>query len=292
MVHIALVGNCQASALSAVLKHSTAIDCRHVLDVNGRGSKYVADVVFKIYNKTGIDHLLSQPMSDEFDDVSSKRLKAHYQSRFANYTNIYFSGLHPDLTYFGGFGQRVTSPLGDYHSRIILACFFQGRSVRECLAAFNGGVYEKLGYFLQFEHSLAELARRDEGSQIKFAAHFAEMTRTTLTMLSVNHPTLETMVEFARVMEAHLTDRSSVLTPSVSSYPLATGPIWPLYPELREQHRLPYETTFDFHPAEGMGPPLCLEDFVLASYESYEKQGLDALVEIGAAKSFADLPVS
>ena len=121
------------------------------------------DVVFKIYNKTGIDHLLSQPMSDEFDDVSSKRLKAHYQSRFANYTNIYFSGLHPDLTYFGGFGQRVTSPLGDYHSRIILACFFQGRSVRECLAAFNGGVYEKLGYFLQFEHSLAELARRGRG---------------------------------------------------------------------------------------------------------------------------------
>lgn len=288
--NISLIGNCQASALAAVLRRSKHIKCSNLVDVNLMGSQSYAGEVFSLY---GCDnHVLSQSMSDEFNEVSWTKLTEKFREKLIGYTNIYFSGLHPDLTYFGKRGLRVVGPLGDYHSRIVLAGFLQGRSPDECRAAFGCKTYDSLGYFSHFVDSAAELKRRDETNQIKFSSHFVELTQSFLTMLSVNHPALITIVELARMMEAFFSDKCSVLTASVCSYPLATGPVWPLYPEIREHNQLPYETAFLFYPQEGAGPALTLEEFVLASYASYEKQGRDVLASVDSNNYYADLPIN
>lgn len=291
LIRIALIGNCQVSALASVLRRSCSVDCRLVLDVNGRGDARFADHVLALHSKSDIDIALSQPISAEFDDISSMRLRNHFQSSFMGMTNIYFDGLHPDLSYFGSFGSRVASPLGDYHSKIALASYVQGMSIEHCLSRFSGKIYEKLGYLSRFELSAAELIARDEANELKFAAEFIQITKHVPTMLSVNHPTLQTTVALARLIEERIGGRPSSLSPEVCESPLPGSPVWPIYPEIAEHLRLPYETPFYFYPFTVSGRPLNLEDFVRASYSLYEQHGRERLTAGGAADPFLDLDI-
>jgi hypothetical protein len=62
-----------------------------------------------------------------------------------------FWGQHPDS--FDPLGPQIPSVLKDCHlqSRITLTAFIMGKPWKEAMAAFNGEVYERLGYFAAYE---------------------------------------------------------------------------------------------------------------------------------------------
>lgn len=269
---LTIVGNCNAPVLANCLRAGSNAWVRWVADVTGRGSP-AFDAALAAMEDGLAGDVISVPFGADHPDLFTSRLRALSPGRFHLMTNIHFTGLHPDITYFGAFGQRVHSPAGEYNSRIVLLCFLQGMSERDCLARFNARTYETLGYFRAWEESAEELRRRDQAMDITFSDAFLEITRQELTLYSMNHPTSVAIASQAeRIAEA--LGLGGRFAPDAFHNPLAEQVRWPIYPEIREAHRLRYETGFRF------GPPLHdlgLEEFVHASYRLYEAHGREAM---------------
>ena len=99
--------------------------------MNAEGSDAYNHSFHKAAHLDLVDFCFSQPLSDNFGDIRSERLRKKYGSRFRQYTNLYFTGYHPDLTYYGDRGVRLQSAMGDYNSRIALISYLQGVSIDE-----------------------------------------------------------------------------------------------------------------------------------------------------------------
>jgi hypothetical protein len=280
---LTIVGNCNAPVLANCLRSGSNAWVRWVADVNERGTpRYAAAVAALHASQAG--HVISVPFGGDFPDLVSTRLRELYRDRFFLMTNIHFTGLHPDITYFGFFQDRVHSVLGEYNSRIVLLSYLQGLDERDCLRRFNGATYEKLGYFRTWEESAEELRRREQGMDITFADEFLEMTRHALTLHSMNHPTSIAFVSQADCIARHLGLAARFL-PDAFPNPLDRQVRWPVYPEIREAHRLPYETRFRFGVENGE-PNFSLEEFVIGSYRRYEALGREAMMRVAETYKF------
>jgi hypothetical protein len=234
-----------------------------------------------IKNRENIHVVLSQPMSDDFGDISSSTLQKIYGDSFFSFTNIYFHGLHPDLTYYGSFRRRIQSPLGDYHSKLTVMSFVKQKTVEQCLAMFRSNIYEKMGYLDLFKSSSDELIKRDESNGIKFANSFLSMTKHNLTLLSVNHPTSSVIAALATLISSRMSGTDEILLPEFFSNGLCGSTIWPIYPEVAEYLRLSYSTPFLFYPnVDTKQRPYQLREFVEESYRLYSEVGLDGMLEI------------
>ena len=273
---IALLGNCVAPVLAACLRNSCAAWTRWVADVNHEGSPPYEAAVAAI-NAGLADIVISVPFGEFYPALSSSRLKGLYGDKFLTVTSIHFTGLHPDLTYFGSFRRRFHSPLGDYHSRIALLCYLNGIGQQDCLARFNATTYKRQGYFDAFEASATELRRRDAAVDIRFAETFVEATRHVQTLYSVNHPTSTAIVALAGCIADHLGVAGRFAADRFSNA-LSDGARWPIYPEVREANRLPYETEFLFRGGTH-APAYTLEEFVAGSYRAYEAYGRQVLLD-------------
>lgn len=167
MLNIAILGNCQSTSLYHYFERSPFINVTALLDINCQDTHEFEVAKQKVLVERNLDFVISQPLSQNFGELASDNLRKIYQDRFLGLTNIFFTGLHPDLSYFGSFGTRVESPLSDYHSKLALLAFAKQLSVEECLALYNHDIYEKMGYFQAFHNSKDELLKRDEGNEIR-----------------------------------------------------------------------------------------------------------------------------
>lgn len=255
-----------------------------MVDVNDLGSDYTKWCIEQIKNKNDVDVVLSQPLSDEFGDISSSFISSIYDKNYIKMTNIYFLGLHPDISYYGAFNMRVPSPMGDYHSKIALTCFLKGYSADECLKRFSASSYERMGYFSIYQSSMRELENRDESNGIKFAQDFGFITRNQLSLLAVNHPTSIVFAEFAGKILTTLTGKTSRVDPNMFINQLSGSAIWPVYPEIAEANHLPYRTEMLFYGhSAGEGRSWTLEEFVRESYDLYSRTGFDNMMSISLA---------
>jgi hypothetical protein len=210
--------------------------------------------------------------------------------RVINFTNIYFTGLHPDATYIGGMGKRFLSPLGDYHSRITYLAYSKGLTIEECIQKFSSETYEKLGYYSQWDSSSIELINRDTKNDVKFAEEFLEITSNNLSLLTFNHPTSlvfnklgNKLLNFIGLKEISL---------PIESQPnfLATNAFWPVYNNLNLSNRINYNTSFHFKSADSFGKKIySLEQFVSTSYYLHGNCGLEHTVKPYFYESQKDL---
>lgn len=291
-MRIALVGNCQTSALRGIFDRSTDIEVVAVADVNFRGSPAFEQDVRTIATGGDFDFVLSQPMGDDFGGISSTALKKTYGSRFKQFTNVYFSGLHPDLSYFGSFGQRIASPLGDYHSKVALMCYAKGIAPDQCVRMFTQKTYEALHYFHLYENSSNEMLKRDENNDIRFASTFLESTKHRMLLHTVNHPSSACMVMLARMLAEHLGANGTQFAHDIYANPLVESQIWPIYPEVGSAHGLTYGTSMYFYPAIHTGQrPMDVEHFVHRSYAMYDSIGRDTFMNEALARELSNIPV-
>ena len=284
MIRLALIGNCQAPNLRNALVRGGDVEVKYVVDVNDLSSVHTRWCVEKILHRSGIDFVLSQPIGDDFGALSSSNLSQMYGNRFLKITNFYFTGLHPDISYYGSFNMSVPSPLGDYHSKIALTCFLKGYDFAECLKSYRAEIYERMGYIESYRSSLLELERRDASNDLCFAEEFGRITRRQLSVLAVNHPTSVVFAEFAgKILEA-LTGKRAHIHPDIFINQLSGSVIWPVYPEIGAAHGLPYRTDMLFHgPANEPYRALDLASFVRDSYALYARLGLENMMSIPLA---------
>jgi hypothetical protein len=195
--------------------------------------------------------------------------------RVVSFTNIYFTGLHPDMTYFGGMGRRISSPLGDYHSKICLLAFKKGLSIDQCEKLFNDSMYHQLDFFTEWTESETELRRRDQHLDIKFADNFLEMSRLESTLYTFNHPLGIVFNKFLEKIYKHLGLNSSQFPDSYFYNNLANNAWWPVYPEINEFHKLKNKMPVNFKAPDHLSRKFYnLREFISGSYRLYTEQNV------------------
>jgi hypothetical protein len=226
---------------------------------------------FRILAESHDVTILSFLLGDRFGEYETIRLKKT-TPRLFTVTNLYFTGLHPDITYVGGQGRRLQSPLGDYHSKIILHSFVTSRSKRDCLERFAGKVYEKLGMFDEFEKSKNELIGRDVGIDFPFGKIFLEMVTKHPSLYTVNHPTAFVFQEYIIYLAGLLGLRAHRMPLEILPNYLADTAWWPVYNEIGEYHSVQYSMPMVFKQAENLGGKFIdLEEFIDRSYLDYAR---------------------
>lgn len=290
MTSVLIVANCHSMSLS----RSLALTGRNLevsfIDLNflsrahevaqiERLSDGPPDLVFTLHTKP------------RFGKVATGELRALLGERVRTFTNIHFNGLHPDIIYVGSPSHRKLSPLGAYHSGIILYCYLQGYSEADCRAMFNGQTYERLGYYDAFDAAKVRLLAREDSCDIKFAEQFLSMLKSELCLYTVNHPTgavfhrlTEQLCEAASIEFIDYSDRLSIND-------LSNNYIWPVYNEIAEANRLSYRVPQFFVNHQSFSSrSLSLEEMIAGSFQVYARMNkvhlLGEAVEFSSFKEY------
>ena len=186
-MNIVIIANCQVQPLAYLLEMHPDIQSVIQIPLHLKGPEHYNNPIKIIEESEKRFTVLQFPESiDGMGFTESAKAKF---DRVVNFTNIYFTGLHPDATYIGGMGKRFLSPVGDYHSRITYLAYSKGLTIEACIQKFSSETYDKLGYYGQWDSSSIELINRDAKNDVKFAEEFLEITSKNLTLLTFNHPT-------------------------------------------------------------------------------------------------------
>lgn len=145
-----------------------------------------------------------------------------------------FGGYHPDCCYVRADGNLITEGLtGPYQSMIVLAAYKEGLGVGDTARLFTDSLYRQAGYYLQWD------AQRDALVD-QYAAHgfdvrplFRSASRGKAMMHTPDHPTIEVLMDIARVVLASLDRPVHAVVPPPTDNLAVTS--WPVYPEVGEQ---------------------------------------------------------
>jgi hypothetical protein len=265
---VGLAGNCQVPVIAAYLRKAGVLALA-VADINERELPQF-DLGTEELLRGDLDVVLSQPVFS-FEEVATERLRQLYGERLVTFTNVSFTGLHPDMQ--GGSGLRgvgLVTPLGEWHSGIVVGCYLRGMRVQDCIRQFNSRTYERLGYFEAFARASEELVARDAGLTVRFAEEFLGMIYEGPALLTGNHPTSAVMARLATRIAVAVNLGTTRFDPGCVPNPFLRQIAFPIYPEIAEHLRLPYRTPFTWHtPEELGGHDISLEELVLGSYKAY-----------------------
>lgn len=271
-MNILVIANCHLQPICEGLKSHPQVNNVLYIPIHLRNTSHFIQAIENINNSNldGFTILQFEGMLEqiEFGDIIRKRANKIY-----SFTNIYFSGLHPDLTYIGGRGKRILSPLGDYHSKLCFISYLKGLTVSECAALFGETTYEKLDYFNEWKVSSDELLSRDSSLDVKFADEFLNLVKLEPSLYTVNHPMGSVFSRLLNLIFLKLDIEAIEFPPQYYPNFLATNAWWPVYPEIASYHRISYSTPLLFRAADGMGSKLYgLNEFIALSYKSYFDQ--------------------
>ncbi len=290
---IGILANCQGETLASNLKKLPGVESVFHLPIHlvhlDSFSKLKKKFDELVKDETAI--VLTQIINGTmFKEYITKNLLRNAKAKVLTISNLYFSGLHPDITYIGSIGRRLLSPLTHYHSKIILKCFFEGKSVKECFTSFNAKTYEKMDYFKEFELSMNEFKRKDKEVDIPIYNKFNDLVRTTPTMYTVNHHTPYIYQEYTALVAKKLGLEYFNIPIHYSENLFASNAWWPIYPEIAKYHNISYEMPLMFKPPNDFngGKFLSLETFIEQSYIMYEKD-IDALRKTFAVQNLVKL---
>ena len=213
----------------------------------------------------------TQPISDRFGELGTGVLRQRLSSAgVVTFTNIHFTGMHPDITYLGQMGARFQSFFGDYHSKLVLFCYVSGRSVADCSRMFTGTTFQKLGYLDAFRLSSEELLGRERGIDIQFAERFLAMARQMPTLYTVNHPTGPVFLALAEAMATFSGLPFVRFDPAMFQNHLAVNYIWPVYDAIAEHNRLAFRSAPYFVTRlQRQSRAISLPEFVAGCYAAY-----------------------
>jgi hypothetical protein len=264
---VLVLGNCQgpniARALHSLSQRALSVAGLDVTTFTREREEFLlaaaeADVI-----------LAPSTTSAEFAELSVAALRASVRAEVVGYVPVHFAGLFPDITYLGARGQRVLSPIGDYHSRIVFRAFMQGRSQAECLQAFNAETFAEQRYFEAFDIARREWERRESRlapDDISLRSWFFERLRDRPMLYSSNHPTEAVFTEFTKRFCTRIGLRYSRQSNYICPNTLSFGAIWPILPELAQHHGLRYGTPHVYSNNTYM---MGAEEFVWRSYQLY-----------------------
>jgi hypothetical protein len=273
-MNLIVIANCHVQPICDGLSLSPDIKNIFPIPYHLKGTTHYTDAIEKIKISTEKKFNILQ-FNNLLDSVDLGQDFPAKIDQLISFTNIFFTGLHPDMTYIGSLGKRILSPLGDYHSKICLLSYLKGYSVEKSASLFNTNTYEKLNFFNIWEESAKELISRDTQLDIKFALEFLSTAKQEAALFTFNHP-------LATVFNKLLKNISKYLGVRYADYPasyfynyLANNAWWPIYQEIGDCHKIPYSTPMLFKSPDHLAREMLdLANFISKSYKSYLDQGL------------------
>lgn len=222
------------------------------------------------------DFILFPVLGADFPRLNVDAMRSRYGSKAVFYRLPFFEGIHPDVTYLGQRGARLRSPLSEYHSRVVLRALADGVSARECVEQYPQRL-AALDPRAVFARSEAEFRRREADADLRIADWFFRTIRKQPLMYTVNHPTSDVFLEFARRAMAHFGIRVADANPALVQNTLSGNTVWPVYREVARTLRLRYGTEPVYYSDNvAMGLP----ELVWRSYEIYERSGIEHVLDL------------
>lgn len=266
MTRIAVIGNCSAlglaNAIQMISPHSEV--------------KHFSVAAFDTNDPVTVQNLLADfDMAFPFSEVAAYRVvnaKVKTISRCIPWPSIYFGGFHPDVVYFGINGKVARSCLGGYNSRIVAYAYGHELSVGATADLFNALIYGLLGYFDAYAIGKKLFLDSAQQNNLDLEKTFSEWEASDIFMYTPNHPHQRIINDIARelVRAAGLPDNADVIidTPDY----LASGIIWPVYPEVAR--RLNLTGSLNFRTTLDRGHrTLELDEFIAGCFAEYSNDG-------------------
>ena len=283
---LCVIANCQAWPLAQILATLSQSQVRFIslTDVVTPGSFSHTSAMRMLDEAHLRDELVfSFNAGSPFAPLDTLSLREVFGERLKTFTSVRFDGVHPDMTYFGRFKNRWLGTMGEYHSKLIIYSFLNGKSETECERLFNADVYSRIGYFDMWERSADILLARDEQCDIQFAKSFLELAKSETSLFTMNHPTAVTFFELASSLLQAVGIERQLAGRHLFANPLFSGYSWPIYPEIAEYHSLPYKTGMAFHKPQSsvedtfFPRSMSLREYIQAEYALYRSYDFELL---------------
>jgi hypothetical protein len=293
-MNLVLIANCQVQPYAA--KFSALSDIEKVVVVpihlQGRPMFESAKVeMMKLVESDADLRILTFNLDDSRGEISTSFLKERCE-HVKTFTNIFFDGLQPDCTYLADIGKRVPSPIGDYHSKIVVHSFVKGLSVSTCIDLFNLETYRRVGYLDRYGESMTELRRRDEKLDIPLADSLDSCFRKTHSLFTFNHPTSAVFSVTTSALASAIGLNYPNAFSALEQNHLANSSWFPIFPEILDFHNCTYTGNYVFKPpTQAGGKFLSLEKFVTQSYELYASNR-STLLQAKQLSKILEMPVT
>lgn len=190
-IRIAVLGNCQARPLTALLPLANP-----AIEVIYQGVVHLlrdddAQQCEAALRKA--DFILAQRVADTYSCafVHSSGLLGRFGQKVLFWPNLYFSGYNPELFYIRLADRApLRGPLGDYQSATFFEGWRQGLSVEKTLALHTDMDFNRERYGAIPEASLAELRRREQDTHVRVTPELERLVWTQRLFFTFNHPCL------------------------------------------------------------------------------------------------------
>lgn len=178
---------------------------------------------------------------------------------------FFFPGFHPDHCNLSSENGLLGGPLSGNFSVLSYAAFCCGLDERRAIRLFREDIYERMGYFSQWDVLRREFIARFKNAGFDIEGAFVDWTRHENFTYIPSHPNIRILRDIAKCVlkRAGLTSNDSSLLPHDS---LANAVVFPVYPEIGS--RLGVRGNYLFKPPmkyEFMD----LEQFVAESFSFY-----------------------
>ncbi len=182
---------------------------------------------------------------------------------------VEFAAFHPDVCHAQAGAART-----EYTSAIAVWAYKNGMSPDQGAALFNRATFANLGYFSEWDRSVARLRKAFAASHLAadFERFYLRVKRLGLFMYSATHPRAPVMAELAKLIALRLGYDAAVREIDLPALDALSYFIWPVYPEIAENLSLPgsgYVWLWgDGVRVRGLAP------FLAYSFDQYRAKGL------------------
>ncbi len=261
-MEIAVVGNCQAHPLALCLM-AMAPDIVARPIVANRSTEITDDL-------TAYDLVFTTLL----DDARLENVFPQLVGRVFQYPRVIYTAFAPDIVYATIGPEKIKSPVGEYHSSLILYAWLHSLSARETKALFCPEVFERLYFAGHQGLSRASMLREGEAVAFPMESLLDKWQGAGRFMHSVNHPKLFVLADIARVLAERSGIRMQTTRPEdYVADPLMHNCVWPVYPGLNPQWEgfasYDFKVPWDLASADQPVKVLSLEGFIDASLEGY-----------------------
>jgi hypothetical protein len=261
----AVMGNCQADGFAQVL---CALRPDAVVDrpAPEPGPGGVEAMVARLAD---YDAVFAQPVRKRGAGLLRSDILAERVPRLVLYPMLSFRGFHPDEIGLVRAGAWLGGPIGTLHSLIATAAFLEGLSAERAARLYNRFVFASLGYFDEYERSMAFLEKTS--AEIGFDLPVAALRRLGNFMHTTVHPRIEaiaTLVPVALRRAGETVPDGAERDLKLVNY-LGRMACFATYPEIARHLGLPAGTGFLRHKRYAVasgGRAMSLPEFIRDSY--------------------------
>ncbi|AYO84541.1 WcbI family polysaccharide biosynthesis putative acetyltransferase [Methylobacterium brachiatum] len=273
---IAVLGNCQARGIAQAMRLLAPKSPVRYLPMGSlkRDHGHVDGLIRTLRSH---DHVFSQAFPAGLipgGDIATLRAA---DPRLKLFPSIVFSAFHPDMVYVGQASDLAAlklapSPMGQYHSAIVLCAHRLGLDAGRTAALFREDVFRRLGYLDHWDPAVHELVASASALGFGLDREVTRWARRGAFMHVMNHPKAFVIGDIARRLLLESGIRPEPV--EVEDYlgdELAQDVVWPLYPPIAEHFGLTGSFLFKMKPRGDDFPKLYdLPGFIAASFAIYD----------------------